>query len=53
MSLTTYNFASFDYVDADIYIPTSIVFYRGIDKPADEIIRQGIPMFIGPLEIAK
>ena len=55
MPLTTYNFASFDYVDADIYIPTSTVFFRGIDsmKLYDEIIRPNTPMFIGPLEIAK
>jgi len=51
----TYSFASFNYVDSDVHIDTDTIFFRGIDKVVQpkDVLRPGIPMFLGPLEIAQ
>ena len=54
--IKTYTFSTFNYVDADIGISTNTIFFRGIDKKLDndnDIIRPGVPMFMGPEYIAK
>lgn len=53
--MKTLDFKSFNYVDADLLIGPDTVFFRGIDIqiPDDQVIRPGIPMFIGPEYIAK
>ena len=53
--MKTYSFASFNYIDADITIGANTIFYRGIDQqiPNENVIRPNVPMFLGPIEIAK
>lgn len=53
--IKTYTFATFSYVDSDIYIGANTIFFRGIDTliNKDLVIRPNIPMFIGPEYIAK
>ena len=54
--MTTYKFATFNYIDQDIILPAETIFYRGIDSPIrlkkDDIIRN-YPMYIGPKDIAE
>ena len=51
--MRSFSFATFNYVDSDVHIGNNTVFYRGIDKLVPNVIRPGVPMFLGPVEIAK
>lgn len=50
--IITYKFDKFDYTDHDIIIPKNTIFYRGIDHPVTEVLRDA-PLYVASHEIAK